>query len=190
MGRKDPEAVSFTTEGLHSDPLRHVPHTDATIFRVGHDEIVFRMEQTGRYVVGMSTQSVDLPSLCLAHPPQFHLSVVGGTGQQRESGVEGGPVHTAIVSLQNVLDHHIVCAKEFRLDVEGSSAIPSRGRSEVFHHDGLGAAHLLLPEAGGVPNPHGLIERGTDNQILTGMEGCTHDAAETPDQTRPGQSQS
>jgi hypothetical protein len=40
MGRQDPEAVMFPAEGLNPHPFGHVPHPDALILRVGHDDVL------------------------------------------------------------------------------------------------------------------------------------------------------
>ena len=98
------------------------------------------------------------------------------------------PVHTPIVPLEDVLDHHVVRTKQLGLDIEGHRRRGRECRSSpaapvgVHLESGIssysttgGSNQLLLAKAGGVPDPHGLVETGTDNQILRGMEGRAHD---------------
>lgn len=52
-------------ECLHTCPLRHVPHTDALVLRVGQDELLAGMEDSAGHVVVMSPAGVQLPCLGL-----------------------------------------------------------------------------------------------------------------------------
>ena len=45
VSSQNPEAVVFSSEGLYSCPLGHLPHTDTLVLRVTEDELLARMEQ-------------------------------------------------------------------------------------------------------------------------------------------------
>eukprot|EP00959_Pyramimonas_sp_CCMP1952_P006482 135478-Pyramimonas_sp.AAC.1 len=45
------------------------------------------------------------------HAPQLHLTIIRPGNDQGQSGMESGPVHATIVTLENVL-HHCVTASE------------------------------------------------------------------------------
>ena len=172
MGGKDPESVALTTEGLYTDTLGHVPNADAAILGVGNDKVMLGVEQTARNIVGVTTEGVDLPRLGLGHSPKLDLTIVGGTGQKGQGGVEGGPVHSTVVALEDVLDHNVVSAEKLGLNVEGGLLSAGRaGHAVGVHHGTAGhtgvhagtTAHLLLAKAGGVPNANGLIQRGRND---------------------------
>lgn len=40
VGGQDPEAVVLAPEGLHARALAHVPHTDALVLRIGHNDVL------------------------------------------------------------------------------------------------------------------------------------------------------
>ena len=40
VGGQDPEAVVLAPEGLHACALGHVPHADALVLRVGHNDVL------------------------------------------------------------------------------------------------------------------------------------------------------
>mmetsp|Transcript_11249 Transcript_11249/g.32344 ORF Transcript_11249/g.32344 Transcript_11249/m.32344 type:complete len:424 (-) Transcript_11249:228-1499(-) len=169
---QDPEPVPLPAEGLHANALGDVPDSDAAILAVGDDQVVLGVEETARDVVGVPTQRVDLPRLRLGHAPQLDLTVIGGRRQQRQGRVEAGPVDSAIVALQDVLDDDVVRAKELGLDVHGRGG----GTGMAAHRiDGGRLAHLLLAETGGVPNPDGLIQTGRDDEIFRRVECGAHD---------------
>ena len=112
MRGKDPEAVVLAPEGLHALPLRHVPHADRLVLRVGHDQFLLRMEKGTRHVVDVPAQRVHLPRLGLIHAPELDLAVVGARDDERQRVVEVGPVHAAVVSFEHVLNGRVVAAKE------------------------------------------------------------------------------
>eukprot|EP00965_Chrysotila_dentata_P068733 2271115-Pleurochrysis_carterae.AAC.2 len=60
----------------------------------------------------MPAQRVDLPRLGLVHPPELDLPVVSARDDERQRGVERGPVHAAVVALEHVLDRRVVAAKQ------------------------------------------------------------------------------
>ena len=112
MRGEDPETVMLPPECLHALPLRHVPHANGLVFRVGNNELLLRMEEGARDVVDVAAQRVDLPRLGLVHPPQLHLPVVGARDDQRQRGVEARPVDAAVVALEHVLGRERGCECE------------------------------------------------------------------------------
>ena len=98
--------------------------------------------------------------------------------------MEGGPIHSAVVTLEDVLDNDIVGPEQLCLDVEcGLLSSAGTGHTVGIHHTATGhtpvhtgpTSHLLLAQTGGIPNAHGLIEGGRNDEILTGVEGSAHD---------------
>lgn len=78
-------------------------------------------------------------SLGLAHAPQLDKAVVTGGHDQGHSGVEGNPVHTAVVALENELDNGVGIAEHVGLVGIGASNLVLEG-----HGRGRG---VLLAEA-------------------------------------------
>lgn len=67
MGSHNPETVVFTTESVEARPLREVPNADTLVFRVGKDQLLFRMEQDARNIVVMATARINFPRLMKIH---------------------------------------------------------------------------------------------------------------------------
>jgi hypothetical protein len=63
MGSQGPEAIVLTTEGLNSRTLGHVPDANALVLGNRDDELLALVEDSARNVVGVSSASVNLPSL-------------------------------------------------------------------------------------------------------------------------------
>eukprot|EP00962_Isochrysis_galbana_P057468 scaffold29832_cov112-Isochrysis_galbana.AAC.7 len=112
VDRQDPETVVLAAKRLHPLPLRHVPHTDGLVLRVGDDELLLWVEERARHIVDVSAQRVNLPSLGLVHAPQLDLPVVGARDNQRERRVERRPVDSPVVALQDILDRGVVAPEE------------------------------------------------------------------------------
>ncbi len=53
----------LSPEGVQTCALGHVPHPDGLVLRVGHDQVLTRMENHAGHVVVVPTASVNLPSL-------------------------------------------------------------------------------------------------------------------------------
>mmetsp|Transcript_10477 Transcript_10477/g.18920 ORF Transcript_10477/g.18920 Transcript_10477/m.18920 type:complete len:219 (-) Transcript_10477:503-1159(-) len=173
MRGKDPKAISLPTEGLYAHTLGHIPDTNAAILRVGNDEFLLGVEETARYIVGMAAEGIYLPSLGLAHSPEFDLTIICRTCQQGQGGVKGCPIHATVMSLQDVFDHNIIGTKKLCLDIQGSCR-SGRGTPIAIgvRHAGKSPLHscrspqLLLAKPGRVPHTHSLVQTGTDNKIL------------------------
>ena len=63
MSGEDPESVMLPSEGLDGGPLGHVPNTNRLVLSVRQDELVARVEDTGRDVVKVTSAGIDFPSL-------------------------------------------------------------------------------------------------------------------------------
>ena len=92
--------------------------------------------------------------LILVHSPQLDLSVVGSGHDQGHGGVEGGPVDSAIVALQDVLDHGVRVAKQF-----GRSHAPSTVVGAAHCRHGRLAllsqpCHKITPNCKSMKNVH------------------------------------
>lgn len=136
MSSQDPEPVILPPECLHCRPLRHVPHPDRLVLRVGDNELVLGVEQRNRDVVEVSPARVNLPCLRLAHPPQLDLTIITARDDEGEGGVKGCPVHTAVVSLKDVFDDGVGVAEEV--------CLPRVGALHLFlEREGLGSRVLL-----------------------------------------------
>ncbi len=61
VSTKHPEAIMVPSEGLHSGPFGHIPHTDAFVLRVGQDELLARVEDSAGHVVVVTAACVQLP---------------------------------------------------------------------------------------------------------------------------------
>lgn len=175
---------SFTRhlpERLHTYPLGHIPNSNGSVFRVGNHQLLLGVEQTTRYIVRMSPECVHLPRFSLTHPPKLHLPIVGGARKQRQGRMKRRPIHTPIMSLQHILDHHVVRTKQFRLNIHRRR---SRCALPRIHHGGSPRrfSQLLLSQPRSIPYPHRLIQGGTDNQILRWMKRRTHDIMIMPRQ--------
>ena len=70
------------------------------------------MEECTRHIVYVASQRVNLPRFRIVHPPKLDLPVICTRYDQRMRMVECGPINTAIVAFQNVLDSCIVAAKK------------------------------------------------------------------------------
>ena len=113
--------------------------------------------------------------LVVIHPPQLDLPVVCPAHYERHGGMEVRPVDAPVVTLQHVLHHGVRLAEQVRsvgvlLDVILQSP-PARTRG-----------HGLLPEAGDVPDPDGLVEAGGDDHVLAGVELGAHHVVVVPGQ--------
>ena len=104
MRRKDPETVMLSPERLHGRPLREVPDAHRLVLTARDDELVFGMEERGGDIVEVTSASIHLPSLRLAHSPDLDLTVVRRGDDERKRGMEGGPVDTAIMAFEDILD--------------------------------------------------------------------------------------
>ena len=63
MRRQDPVALVLAPERVQARALRHVPHADRLVLRVGQDQLLPRVEQHARHVVVVATTSVHFPRL-------------------------------------------------------------------------------------------------------------------------------
>ena len=88
--------------------------------------------------------------------------------------MEAGPVDAPVVSLQDVLHHGVGLAEQV-----------GRGRVLEVVVQAAGAGRDgLLPQAGDVPDPDGLIQTGGDHQVLAGVELGAHDVVVVAGQDR------
>ena len=76
VGSNDPESVLVAFEGLHRCAFVQVPHTNCLVLADRENEVLVRVEQTGRSVLEMATASINLPSLGVAHAPELDESIV------------------------------------------------------------------------------------------------------------------
>ena len=97
---------------------------------------MFRMEYRTGDIIEMSPTRIDLPSLGLAHPPDFDCPIVSGGDDQRKGRVERGEVDASVVSLEDVLDggEGIECLKAVGTIIGGT-----------------------LAQTGDIPDAHGLV---------------------------------
>lgn len=80
--------------------------------------------------------------------------------------MEGGPVYSPLVSLENVLDQRVIAAEELVVHPSDHIALL----------DLLGdSPYCLLPEPSGIPHSNRLVERGRDDEVLLRVESRTHD---------------
>ena len=86
----------------------------------------------------MTSASINLPRLRLAHPPNLDLPVIRGGDDERESWVEGSPVDAAVVAFEHIFDCREVVE---RIERAGS---------------GVGG---IFPETRDVPYAHCLVLR-------------------------------
>ena len=63
MSCHDPETIMFTTESIETSSFGQIPYSDALIFRIWEDELLFRMEKNARNVVVVTSASIHFPSL-------------------------------------------------------------------------------------------------------------------------------
>lgn len=115
MCGQNPESVVFATEGLNSRAFAHVPNTNRFVLRVRNDEFVLGVEKCDRHVVEVTSAGVNFPRLGLAHTPQFDLTIITTRDNQGQGGMECGPVDSAVVTLEDVLDDGVSVAKQIGL---------------------------------------------------------------------------
>jgi len=63
MSGQDPESVMLPSESLHSGPLGHVPDPNRLVFSIRENQLVTRVEDTGRDIVEVTSAGVNFPSL-------------------------------------------------------------------------------------------------------------------------------
>mmetsp|Transcript_9412 Transcript_9412/g.32760 ORF Transcript_9412/g.32760 Transcript_9412/m.32760 type:complete len:512 (+) Transcript_9412:1111-2646(+) len=164
---EDPEAVVLAAERLHAGALAHVPHADGLVLGIGHDDVLPGVEHDARHVVHVAAQRVHLPRLGVVHAPQLHLAVVRARDDQRQGRVEARPVHAPVVALQHVLHHGVPAPKQVRVHLRDAQEVVRR-------------RHRLLAQPRDVPDPHRLVKRGADDQVLLGVEGGAHHVVVVP----------
>lgn len=76
------------------------------------------MEHCTGHVVEMTSTRINFPCLRFAHPPYFDDAIICGRDDERESGVEDGVVHAAVVTFEDVLDGR---KSVERLEIPGTS---------------------------------------------------------------------
>lgn len=95
--------------------------------------------------------------------------------------MEGGPVHSTVVALKDILHHNVVGPEQLGLDVEGGLLCAGRaGHAVGVHHGTAGhtgvhagtTAHLLLAKAGGVPHANGLIQEAETMRSSLGWKAA------------------
>lgn len=136
MCSKDPESVVFSPERLDGGALREIPHTHCLVFTTRNDEFVFRMEERIGDVVEMSPASINLPSLCFAHPPDLDCTIISRGDDQREGRMEGGKIDASVMTFEDIL-YGRKRVKRFKVVRSGAGS--------------------TLSQAGYVPNAYGLI---------------------------------
>mmetsp|Transcript_19296 Transcript_19296/g.34408 ORF Transcript_19296/g.34408 Transcript_19296/m.34408 type:complete len:239 (-) Transcript_19296:494-1210(-) len=172
VGAQDPKPVMLPAEGLHSGALRHVPHPNTLVLRVGHNNVLTGVEHHAGDVVDMPAQGVHLPGLSVIHAPELDLPVIRAGHNEREAGVKRRPINTTVVPLQYVFHHRVAATEEVRVHLlrQAEHVITARG------------CHSLLPEATNVPNTNRLVQGGRHNQVLLHVEVSTHDVMVVPRQ--------
>jgi len=63
MSSQNPESVMFTTKGMETGSLGHVPNPNALVLRVGENVLLTRMKEDTGNIVVMTTASIHFPSL-------------------------------------------------------------------------------------------------------------------------------
>mmetsp|Transcript_20415 Transcript_20415/g.47729 ORF Transcript_20415/g.47729 Transcript_20415/m.47729 type:complete len:204 (-) Transcript_20415:449-1060(-) len=159
VNSQNPESVLFSAEGLHAAALRHVPHTNRAILRVGNNQLMLGVEHHTRHIVDVPTESVHLPGLAVIHTPELHLAIVRTRHNQGERGMERSPIHTTVVTFKNIL-HDCVAASE---QIGTNRHLLLR----IW-------VHSLLAETGDVPDANSLIKRCRDAEVFLGMEHGRH----------------
>ena len=100
------------------------------------------------------------------HPPQLNESIVTRGNNQRKGRVDGHPIYTSIVTLQNEFDDCVRIPKHIRLIGVGTCHLLFKGHG--------GRCRVLLPQSRDVPNANGLIEGGGNDQVFLGVELSAH----------------
>ena len=165
MHGEDPEAIVLPSEGVDHHALGHVPDANRFVFAVGQDQILSRVENDAGNVVVVASAGVHFPGLVVVHSPQLHHAIVGGRDDERQGGVERRPVHSSVVSFEHVLDDGVGLAEQVGRARRALDLRLDRVRRRV---------DVLLSQSGDVPDAHGLIQRGRDDQILARMELGAH----------------
>lgn len=106
------------------------------------------------------------PLVLTTHAPQLDQTVVSGGNDQWEARVEGNPVDPPIMTLENKFHHRICVSKHIGLAGIGAGHL-------VFEGD-RSWRRVLLSEPGNIPDADRLIQGGRNNQIVFGVELCTH----------------
>mmetsp|Transcript_237 Transcript_237/g.560 ORF Transcript_237/g.560 Transcript_237/m.560 type:complete len:358 (+) Transcript_237:4849-5922(+) len=169
MDGQDPEPVVLPSKGLDASPLGHVPNPDALVLRVRDDHVLLGVEHDARHVVRVPPQGVHLPGLGVVHSPQLDLPVVRSRYDEGQRGVERRPVHSPVVTLENVLDDGVASTEELRVHLRQLQPVVVGG-------------HGLLLQPRDVPHPDGLVQGGGDHQVLLWVEGCAHHVVVVPRQ--------
>lgn len=115
MRRQHPEPIMFPPEGLHRRPLGHIPNPDRLVLARRQYKLMARMEHRHRDVVEMPSTAIHLPRSRLGHPPKLDLSIISTRHDERECGMEGRPVDSSIMTLEDVFDDRVCVAEEIRL---------------------------------------------------------------------------
>ena len=76
VSSNDPEPIVFSLEALHACSLVQVPHADGFVFSNRQNKVLVGVEKTSGGVLEVASTCIDLPCLCLAHPPDLDLSVI------------------------------------------------------------------------------------------------------------------
>ena len=66
-------------------------------------QVVTQVKVRIRNIVEMFTTSIDLPCFCVAHSPEFDLTVISDRVDEWDSGLGRRPVHIVVVPLQDIL---------------------------------------------------------------------------------------
>src|SRR5262245_22567758 len=93
MRREDPITIHRLSQGQHAEALGDVPDAYGAVLRVRDNQLVLRVEDDARHVVGVTAQGVDLPGAGLVHAPEFHLAIISTGDDEGQGGVEGRPVN-------------------------------------------------------------------------------------------------
>ena len=150
MCSHDPESIMFPPECLHRGPLRHVPHPDRLILARRQNQLVPRVEHGHRDVVEMTSTTVNFPSFGFGHPPELDLSIITTGYDERECGVECGPINSSVMALENIFDDRIGVSEQIRLTLIGSSYLLLEGHRCLMRL-------VLLPQSRDVPDTNGKI---------------------------------
>ena len=95
-----------------NEPFGHVPDSNGFIFSIGENEILSGMKCDTGDIVVMSSTGVHFPSFVLVHSPQLHQSIICCSDDQRQGGMKCCPIHSSIVSFQDMFDDGISLEKD------------------------------------------------------------------------------
>jgi hypothetical protein len=101
-----------------------------------------------------------------AHSPELNVSVITGGNHQRHLWVEGDPVNTTVMAIENESYTSIGITEHVGLLLVGTSHLVLEGHRS--------RCRMLLSQARDIPNSDATIQRGTDDEIFLRVELGAH----------------